>query len=68
MVEPVDGFTSKSHRKRSQLLRQQQIHCLLDIFWGEGTALSEEHPLAGFRSNAFEDVIDEDVHDVHRMR
>lgn len=67
MDESVDGFTSKSHSKRSQLLRQQQIHCLLDISWGEGTALSEEHLLAGFRSNAFEDVIDEDVHDVHRI-
>lgn len=68
MDESVDCFSSKGHSKLGQLLRQQQIHSLLDIIWGEGTALPDEHSLAGFRSDAFEDVIDQDVHDVHRMR
>ena len=64
----MDSFTSESHRVLRSFSRKQHIHCLLDIFMGEGAAISETHQIVGLRRNAFKNVVDHGVHDVHGVR
>lgn len=51
-----------------QLTRQQQTHCRLDLPTGDGRALVVVSQTRRLGGDALEDVVDEAVHDAHRLR
>jgi len=62
-----DGFGSFTDGVLGQLARQQETDGGLDFPTGDGRTLVVVSQTTGFGSDTFEEIVDETVHNAHRL-
>jgi len=62
-----DGFGTLTDCVLGQLAGQQEADGGLDFPTGDGRTLVVVSQTTGFGSDAFEEIVDETVHDAHRL-